>query len=94
MNKIAKILLTAVALLAIYILISGIGWADAFFWKTGVIAQGCSIMMSILVPLDLLPITPGSRLDTPWFFIPAFISALLLWAIVIRVAIDKFRTRK
>ena len=94
MKSIAKILLTAAAILAIYILIGAIGLADVFFWKTGGIARVCTYIMRILAPIDLLPITPGSRLDTPWFFIPAIISALLLWAIIIRVTVDKVWTRK
>ena len=94
MKFIAKLSLTTAAILALYILIVGLGWADVFFWKTGGIARVCTYIMRIIVPIDLLPITPGSRLDTPWFFIPAIISALLLWAIIILVTVEIVRTKK
>lgn len=68
-----------------------IGWADVLFWKTGTIARTLKIPISILLfPIDVLPISPGSLLDIPYFFIPLVIILISMWGYVIAYIEDKF----
>ena len=52
-------------------LASEIGWADVCFWETRIAALVTSSVSFILCPLSMIPIKPGSQIDTLVFFPPS-----------------------
>jgi hypothetical protein len=60
-----------------------VAWADIFFWKVGWIAKILAIPEYVLLlPVVALPITHGSVLDTPWFFMSAIVVSIGLWGLL------------
>ena len=83
MKRIGRILLIPLGLAAVYLLLNGIGWAAVFFWKSETIAMCTAIPAAILCPAGAICVVPGSRADSPLFFIPLMGVFFLLWAIII-----------
>ena len=79
-----KWILATIALILSLFVAHAVAWADIFFWKVGWIARIIAIPESILLfPTTVIPIAPGSALDTPWFFLPACVLNIAMWSLVI-----------
>lgn len=71
-------------------LLHSIGWADIVFWRTGIIALVCGVITSIvLLPLYLVPVQPGSFIDSPYFFLPLAILVVFAWSWLISFLMEK-----
>jgi len=44
-------------------------------------------------PIFAMNITPGSTLDTPWFFVPLMVPVLGVWAWIIVIVTEKMKRR-
>lgn len=82
-ERIGRIALLALGGGALYLLLSGIGWAAVCFWKSEAIVWCAFIPSLILCPAQAISVVPGSSLDTPVFFVPMMSACFILWAIFI-----------
>jgi hypothetical protein len=83
MKFIMRWLLVTLVLLLATGLSHAVGWADILFWKVGWIAKIFAVPEYVLLlPVIALPITPGSVLNTHWFFMPAIVVSLALWGLL------------
>lgn len=72
----------------------GIGLAEIerSMWQTRFINETIGAINHVLFwPLFALNITPGSALDTPWFFIPLMAPVLGMWAWIIVKVNEKMK---
>jgi len=74
-----------VILCPILFILHSIAWADILFWKTGTIAMVFGIPTTILLwPLSMIPVTPGSNIDGPYFWLPLVCLLLMAWSWLIQ----------
>ena len=60
-----------------------VAWADILFWKIGWVAGSLAVPEYVLLfPTIVIPIAPGSALDTPWFFFPACVINIAAWSLL------------
>ncbi len=83
--------LSTIAIGAAYLLLTGVGWAAVFFWKSPVIALTCSVFAAILCPAHATTVVPQSSLDTPLFFVPLMILSFMLWGGIITLMWNRMK---
>jgi len=72
----------------------GIAEIERTLWQTRFINGIISAINHVLFwPIFALNITPGSTLDTPWFFVPLMVPVLGVWAWFIVIVTEKMKRR-
>jgi len=76
-------------------ILHSIAWADILFWKTGYVGIICGIPDTVFFwPLTLIPVTPGSLVDGPYFWLPLVLFLLIGWSWLISFLVHKLKTKK
>jgi len=94
MKRTKRIILLTVVMATITGMGVGLAQVERYMWQTRYINGSVGAINHVLFwPLFALDITPGSTLDTPWFFVPLMIPILGIWAWVFVLVIEKMKRR-
>lgn len=94
MKKTKRIIITASVLATFTGVGVGLAEIERSIWQTRVINGTVGAINHVLFwPIFALDITPGSTLDTAWFFIPLMVPVLGFWSWVIVLIGEKLRQK-
>jgi hypothetical protein len=91
MKTAIRFAVSTIAIGAAYLLLTGVGWAAVFFWKSPAIALTCGVLAAILCPAHAITVVPQSSLDTPLFFVPMMILSFMLWGGIITLIWNRMK---